>query len=241
MAFEVIIFDLDETLYPRDNGIMREVGHRIQMWMCDRMGLSWEGADALRREYFHRYGTTLSGLVVEHDVDVHEYLAFVHDIPVQDYLAPDPALAAMLDAIPLRKVVYTNASSEHAWRVLRALEVVDCFERVIGIWEAGLRDKIWPDAYERVLALLGVQGPACIMVEDSARNLRPAKELGLTTVLVDAKGPAAPLATPDGYVDFVVRSVLEVEGVVRGLLGGPAGGREPPLVPARQDDAHPEL
>jgi putative hydrolase of the HAD superfamily len=210
MALKFIIFDLDDTLYPRDNGLMREVGRRIQMWLYDHLGLTWEEAAVQRSEYFRRYGTTLGGLVAEHDVDVHDYLAFVHDVPVEEYLDPDPALAVMLDGILLRKAIYTNGTVVYARRVLRALGVADHFEQVIGIEEVGLRNKPYRDAYERMLALLGVEGPECVMVEDSVRNLRPAKALGLTAVLVGAES--------DENVDFAVANVLEVGQVVIDLL-----------------------
>ena len=205
-----IIFDLDETLYPRGNELMQEIGRRIQTWLCDYLELTWEEASAVRRDYFIRYGTTMGGLIAEHGVDVRDYLAFVHDIPAEEYLAPHPALGAMLVPIPLRKVVFTNAIAEHGWRVLRALGVAGHFERVIGIEEVGLRNKLHRDAYERMLALLGARGAECIMVEDAARNLRPAKALGMTTVLVDAEA--------DECVDFAVGSVLEVVEVVKGLI-----------------------
>jgi putative hydrolase of the HAD superfamily len=218
MAFKFIIFDLDDTLYARDDGLMQEVGRRIAVWLCDHLGLTWEEAIVQRREYFQRYGTTLAGLTAEHDIKAHDYLAFVHDIPVEEYLDPSPALAAMLDAIPLRKAIYTNATSEYAWRVLRALGVVDRFERVIGVEEVGLRNKICRDAYERALALLNAQGSECIMVDDMARNLWSAKALGLTTVLVDADGSTELAEIPDQGVDFVVGNVLEVEQVVSRLL-----------------------
>jgi len=210
MTLKFIIFDLDDTLYRRDSGLMQEVGRRIQLWVCNHLGATWEEAITLRREYFRRYGTTMGGLIAEHNVDVHDYLTFVHDIPVEEYIDPHPALAAMLDSIPLRKAIYTNATSEYGWRVLRALGVADHFEQVIGIERVDLRNKFYRDAYERMLALLGVQGSECIMVEDAVRNLRPAKALGLTTILVDAE--------PDESVDFVVESVLQVGPVVAGLL-----------------------
>jgi putative hydrolase of the HAD superfamily len=231
VTLKYIIFDLDDTLYPSDTGLMREIGRRIQMWLCDYLGLTWEEAIVRRREYFHRYGTTLGGLMAEHGMGAHDYLVFVHDVPVEEYLDPNPALAAMLDVVPLRKAIYTNATSEYGWRVLRALGVADHFEQVIGIEEVGLRNKSHHDAYERTLALLNVQGRECIMVEDTARNLRPARGLGLTTVLVDADGsmarpsahaedsPRSDLATvPDEHVDFVVGNVLEVGQIVSRLV-----------------------
>jgi putative hydrolase of the HAD superfamily len=214
-AFKFIVSDLDDTIYPRDSRLMQEVGRRIQLWLCNHLGLAWEEAITMRCDYFARYGTTLGGLIALHDVDIHEYLEFVHDVPVDEYLDPDPALATMLDGIPLRKAIYTNGTSAHGWRVLQALQVSDRFEQVIGIEEVGLRNKVNPDAYEHMLALLGAQGPECIMIEDTVNNLRPAKTLGLTTILVSADGSAE---SPGEDVDFRVESILEVGRIVNGLL-----------------------
>jgi putative hydrolase of the HAD superfamily len=205
-----IIFDLDDTLYARENGLMGEVGRRIQMWLCDHLELSWEEAVVLRRKYYHQYGTTLGGLIEEHDVDAHDYLVYVHDIPLEEYIGPNPALGAMLAAIPLRRAVYTNATAEYARRVLGVLGASDHFEDVIGIEDVGLLNKPYQEAYERVLVRLDAWGPECIMVEDSARNLRPAKALGMRTVLIDAP--------PDWSVDYVVGDVLQVGRVVSEIL-----------------------
>ena len=225
MALTYIIFDLDDTLYPRDDGPMREIGRRIQQWLCDHLELSWEDAFVMRQDYFRRYGTTLGGLIARHEVDVSDFLTYVHDLPVEEYLDPDPALGAMLASIPLRKVVYTNGTSGYGKRVLHALQVADHFEQVVGIEEVGLRNKFNLDAYERMLALVDARGAECVMVEDIASNLRPAKALGLTTVLVDTGGsmdwlgdaPELAPSSPD-HVDFVVRSVLEVGPLVNDLL-----------------------
>jgi putative hydrolase of the HAD superfamily len=205
-----IIFDLDDTLYPREKGLLQEVGRRIQLWLMDNMSLSPDDALKVRRDYFQRYGTTLGGLVAEHQVDTHSYLVFVHDIPIEQYIQPLPALDAMLAGIPLRKAIYTNATTEYSQRVTQTLGIAGHFEQTIGIEEVGLRNKPYPDALERTLELLGAQGPECIMVEDSARNLQPARALGLTTILVNGE--------TDDQVDYVLGNVLEVGSVVAELL-----------------------
>lgn len=218
MPFEFIIFDLDDTLYRRDRGLMTQVGQRIHRWLRDRMGLTREEATLLRREYYVRYGTTLGGLIAKHDVDVDDYLRFVHDIPVSDYIDSNPALAEMIDSIPLRRVVYSNATTEYCWRVLGVLGVADLFEQVIGIEEVGFRNKPYRDAYEQALSLFGARGPECIMVEDSARNLLPAKALGMTTVLVDEVGATKLVGVPHQVADYVLRDVLDLGPVVDALL-----------------------
>lgn len=212
MPFTHAIFDLDETLYPTGTGLMEEVGRRITRWVQHHLGLDAGEASRLRELYVRLYGTTLGGLLAEHpgQVDVEEYLAFVHDVPVEKYLRPDPALRAMLDAIPLRRVIFTNSTSEHARRVLNALGIADLFENIVDIRALNFIHKPRREAYERMLALLGAQGPACILVDDRAVNLRPAKQLGMTTILLN--GPRQ-----DG-VDFTVRHILEVGPLVHQLL-----------------------
>lgn len=221
MGFELIIFDLDDTLYSRADGLMQEVGRRIQSWVARHLKLAPEEARALRWRYFRQYGTTMGGLLAEHSgLDIADYLLYVHDIPVHDYLRPQPALGTMLDSIPLRKAIYTNATSEYGRRVMNTLGVADRFEQVIGIEEVELRNKPRPDAFERALQLLGARGPACIMVEDAARNLRPAKALGLGTILVtgpdrrDEHGDESDMAA----VDCVVEDVLAVGPAVHRML-----------------------
>lgn len=226
MGFEFIIFDLDDTLYPRGSGVMEEIGRRIQFWVRDRLDLTGDEATELRQRYLRQYGTTMAGLMTEHDVDVDEYLSFVHDLPVDEYLDPDSELGEVLAGISLRKVVYTHATSEHGLAVLRALGVAHHFEKIIGIRDVGLCNKTSRKAYRRLLALLEAEPEACIMVEDSARNLPAAKALGLTTILIEAHQAGSSAAAPDPSIDFVVHSVREVGRVVDRILGTDGRGRD---------------
>jgi putative hydrolase of the HAD superfamily len=211
MSLEVIIFDLDNTLYHSDSGLSNEIGRRIRVWLQRSLQISSDTAAQMQHDYYRRYGTTMGGLIVEHQgLDIHDYLEYVHDIPIDAYLDPDPRLETMLVSLGLRKVVYTNATSEYGWRVLSALGVDHCFERMVGIEEVNLRNKVYRDAYECMLRLIAARSNDCIMVEDWISNLRVAKELGMTTILVGTEGAA--------HVDYVVTSVLDVEQIVRGIL-----------------------
>lgn len=225
MSLEFIIFDLDNTLYGRGSGLMEEIGRRIQAWLCNQLDLTWEDAKVLRRKYLREYGTTMGGLMAEHAIDVSDYLAFVHDIDVGEYLEPDPALVAMLDTIPLRKVVYTNATSSHARGVLRALGAAERFERIIGVEEVGLDNKVNRTAYECVLSLLSADGAECVMVEDSPRNLPAAKAMGMTTILVWSEQERVWVEPHEDFIDFEVDHVLEVGRVVERLLSDAPGSK----------------
>lgn len=207
-----ILFDLDETLYPKESGLMDALTKRMHCFMAHKAGIPADDVEAKRRAYYRRYGTTLRGLMEEYHINPEEYLAFVHDVDPRDFLGPSPPLADMLREIPLQKVIFTNADSAHTERVLNALQVRLQFDAIIDIQALGYTNKPDPLAYHRALALLKASGEQCIMVEDNPRNLAPAKELGMTTILVDEAGTASI------GIDYVVPTVFHVGQIVKNLL-----------------------
>jgi putative hydrolase of the HAD superfamily len=209
--FEYLILDLDETLYSRRAGLMDEISRRIPLYMVQRMGFAPDKADVLRKRLFIQYGTSLRGLQIEYNIDPDDYLRFVHDVPLENYIAPDPALDAMLGRLPLKKAIFTNADAAHACRVMQRLGVAHHFPVVVDIHATGFFCKPLPEAYQRLLSILGATGQACILVEDMARNLRPARALfGMTTVLVDGE-------RADG-VDYAIGNLMQLEELVNRLM-----------------------
>ena len=202
-----LIFDLDETLYPRGAGLMQEIGVRINRYLIENLSLPADQAQELRKRYYNQHGTALRGLVVERpDVDPEDYLHYVHDIRLADYIGPHPALSDMLQSIPLTKVIFTNATVEYAQNVLNIIGIADQFADIVDVRRVGYVSKPDPRAYERLLDIIGARGDECILIEDAVRNLRPAKALGLTTILVDSDDCAE--------VDYCVPDILAVKDVV---------------------------
>jgi putative hydrolase of the HAD superfamily len=210
-VIRTILFDLDETLYPRGTGIMEEIGALILSYIRTHLNLSTAEADALRRHYFERYGTTMRGLQLNHHIDADEFLHYVHDIPLQEYLQPNPHLGAVLGAIRRQKVVFTNASREHANQVLTLLGIGHHFDRIVDVRDVDYVSKPQPGAYRRVCDLLNVRPGECVFVEDNVRNLRPAKEYGMTTVLVSGDGMA------EG-VDYSIGRIEQVGALLRDVI-----------------------
>ncbi len=211
---QVLLIDLDDTVYPSDCGLMKEVGRLILRYMVERMGIPPDEAVVLRRQYYLQYGTTLRGLQEHHQVDTEDYLHFVHQIPLERYLRPDPELDAALAAIPQEKVIFTNATAEHAWRVLELVGIRHHFQRVVDLRALRYVNKPDPGAYLRALALLEVPAEVCALVEDSIRNLQPAKALGMATVLVGQDG-----ADEEG-VDVAIRRLADLPEALRALSEG---------------------
>jgi len=190
------LFDLDDTLYPRDAGLMAIVGQRIEEYMALCMGMDDATIRLLRSRYRRQYGTTLRGLLVDYHIDPEDYLTYVHAFSVAGLLSPNARLNEALAQLPWRKVIFTNSTREHSQQVLAALGVEEHFERIFDIKEIGYIGKPDPLAYERVFAALGASAEECLAFDDTPVNLAAAASLGATTVLVGAtqKAPGADFA-----------------------------------------------
>jgi putative hydrolase of the HAD superfamily len=178
------VFDLDNTLYPAEANLFAQMDVRMGNYVARVMGIGPEEARRVQKQYFMAHGTTLAGLMVEHDIDPHDYLAFVHDIPL-DRIGPDPALASRIKALPGRKLIFTNADEPYARRVLEKRGLNDCFEAIFDIHDAHYAPKPDISAYHDFCATHDVDPAQAVMFEDMARNLRPAKQLGMATVWIN--------------------------------------------------------
>lgn len=177
------VFDLDNTLYPPSARLFDHIEVRMTAWVMEALKVDKAEADRLRVHYWHTHGTTLAGLMREHDVDPAPYLEDVHDIPM-DSLTPDLDLAARIHALPGRRIVYTNGCAPYAERVLAARGLSGLFDAVYGVEHADFLPKPERGAFERVFATDGVVTARAAMFEDDPRNLAAPFEMGMRTVHV---------------------------------------------------------
>lgn len=211
--FSTLFLDLDDTLYPSDNGVWDAIGDRINLFMVEHLSINPGEVQCIRDEFLQSYGTTLHGLMANYDADPHEYLDFVHDIPLEDYLRPNPELKRMLQILPLRRIVFTNASSGHASRVLRRLGIENQIDAIVDLLVMNLRHKPQAEAYQIAMAVAEEENAsACLLVDDRIENLLPGASLGMTTVLVsrDASNSAA---------DFQIETITDLIDAVPDFRG----------------------
>jgi len=183
--FSTLFFDLDETLYESSSGIWMAIRDRIGLYLHDYIKLDWEVIPNMRTELYQTYGTTLRGLVALYDIDPQEYLDFVHDLPIEKFINPDPVLRDILISYPQRKLIFTNADHNHAQRVVHALGIQDIFEKTIDIQDINPHCKPMTEAFDRALELAGAPDPhTCVMLDDSQSNLATASAMGFTTIRV---------------------------------------------------------
>ena len=185
MSYQVLFFDLDETLYPPGNGIWEAISERMEQYMVEKLSLPVDQVNDLRKTYFTTYGTTLRGLQIHHQIDALDFLAYVHDIPLAKLIKPDPALRPLLESLPQPKWICTNADHHARPAGDGVLNIQDCFEGVVDILQAGFHPKPEAVYYQQALSQAGgIPARECVLLDDQARNLAPAQAMGFTTVLV---------------------------------------------------------
>ncbi len=184
------VFDLDNTLYPHHSNLFDQIDKRMTSYVSELMQLERLEARKIQKDYYHRYGTTLRGLMLEHEIDTDEFLEFVHDID-HTPIEPDPALATAIQQLPGRKFIYTNGSRKHAEAVAARLGIVDHFEDIFDIVAADLVPKPAPEPYQKFFDETGIDPKSGAMFEDLVKNLRVPKQAGMLTTLI------VPLGTRD--------------------------------------------
>jgi putative hydrolase of the HAD superfamily len=182
--FDAWAFDLDNTLYPASSNLFGLMDVKMGAFISTLLNVDAATARTIQKRYFRDHGTTLAGLMIDHRIDPRAYLDFVHDIDL-DGLEPDPLLARAIAALPGRKIVFTNADAAYAGRVLDRLGLRDLFEGVFDIHDADYKPKPEASAYQSFCKRHAIDPTRTVMVEDMARNLRPAKLLGMATVWIN--------------------------------------------------------
>ncbi|MEM9669226.1 MAG: pyrimidine 5'-nucleotidase [Pseudomonadota bacterium] len=220
------IFDLDNTLYPAECDLFAQIDQRMTSFVADLLSTDRESARALQKQYYLGHGTTLKGLMVNHDMKPEAFLSFVHDID-HSSLPNDPRLRQAIGALPGQKYVFTNGSRSHAENVTRQMGLQDAFDGMFGIEDALYEPKPSRAAFDRFVGRFDVAPTDSVFFEDLTRNLAPAHAMGFKTVLVqsgkdwshepEGARPAAATDTVPAHVHHVTDHLAEfLENVVDG-------------------------
>ncbi len=213
MQYSTILIDLDETVYPAACGVWEAIQERMERYMHERLNLPLEEIPHVRKTLFQQYGTTLRGLQMTRHVDERDFLDFVHDVPVDQLLRPDPELREVLLRYPQRKIIFTNADRTHAGRVIRQVGLEGCFDGVIDIYDIAPYCKPMPEAYQIALRLAGETEPGqCVFIDDSPRNLAGARAVGLATVQVGLPKPG--YVHPEANTDLHIARLSDLPAVI---------------------------
>jgi len=200
------IFDLDNSLYPASAALFDLIDIRMGAFIQDLVGCDPVEARRIQKAHFHTHGTTLAGLMEDHGVDPHAFLDYVHDIDLAR-ISADPALADAIARLPGRSFIFTNGDATYAGRVIEALGLTGLFDGVHDIHAMDYVPKPDPRPYAAMCARFDIDPAHALFAEDMARNLEPAKALGMTTVWIDNGSERGDHGADPVFIDYHIKDI----------------------------------
>jgi len=202
------IFDLDNTLYSGKTKVFEQVDKRMSKYISDKLNISVEEAKKIQKNYFHEYNTTLNGMIKNHKIDPDEFLEFVHDINI-DFLQKDIVLAKEIEKLDGKKIIFTNGSRKHAINVSKKIGIEQLFDDIFDIVDAEFIPKPLLEPYKKLIKKHKIDPKLCVFIEDIARNLKPAYEMGMKTVWIENDEPWASKFSDSKFVNYRTNNLSE--------------------------------
>ncbi len=201
-----ILFDCDGVLYQDLESVFGQVSKRMTQYISEKLKINLIEAKKLQTEYFHKYNTSLNGLMIRHDIPPKEFLNFVHDIDLS-FMKKDFVLRGEIEKLDLRKFVFTNGSSEHVSNITTHLGIDDLFENVFDIVDAEYNPKPAAKAFDLMVQKFDIDPKETIYIEDIAKNLSIGKERGATTVWLINNEYWGKKESNEDYIDYKIENL----------------------------------
>ena len=202
------IFDLDNTLYSGKTKVFEQVDKKMSEYISKKLNVSTAEAKEIQKNYFHEYNTTLNGMIKNHKIDADEFLEFVHNINI-DFLKKDLILGEELKKLDGKKIIFTNASKKHALNVTKRIGIDHYFNDIFDIFDCEFVPKPAIQPYKKLVEKHKIDPKLCLFVEDIARNLKPAYEMGMKTVWIENDEPWAKKFSDGDFIDFKTNNLSE--------------------------------
>ncbi|MEM1133502.1 MAG: pyrimidine 5'-nucleotidase [Pseudomonadota bacterium] len=211
------VFDLDNTLYPASLGLFDLIDVKMGSYISELLGVDSTDARVIQKRYFRDHGTTLAGLMHHHGIDPHHFLEYVHDIDMSA-LDPRPDLAQQIAALPGEKYIFTNADATYAARVLERLGLSALFSGIHDIHATQYQPKPEDHAYDSLIETLSIDPHRSLFFEDMARNLLPAKKLGMMTVWIDNGSELGDHGHDPEHIDLHIKDLSQALATIRASI-----------------------
>ena len=195
------LFDLDNTLYSGATKVFEQVDRKMSDFISSKLKISREEARKIQKNYFIEYNTTLNGMIKNHKIDANEFLEFVHDVDLS-FLKEDKQLDKEIEKIKGKKIIFTNGSRAHALNVTKRLGIQRHFDDIFDIVSADFIPKPSLETYKKIIEKYKIEPQYSIFIEDIARNLKPAHELGMKTVWIINDEPWAAEFSDSNFIDY---------------------------------------
>jgi putative hydrolase of the HAD superfamily len=201
-----ILFDCDGVLYQDLEAVFGQVSKKMTEYISKKLNLDLKVARELQRSYFHKYDTSLNGLMIHHDIPPREFLDYVHDIDLS-FLKKDKTLRSELESTNLRKFVFTNGSKEHVKNITTSLGIDDQFENIFDIVDAKYNPKPAAKAFDLMLEKFKIDPNETLYIEDIAKNLSIGKERGTITAWLINNEYWGKKESDKDYIDYKIENL----------------------------------
>ena len=202
------IFDLDNTLYSGKTKVFEQVDKKMSEYISKKLNVSTAEAKEIQKNYFHEYNTTLNGMIKNHKIDADEFLEFVHNIDI-DFLKKDLILGEELKKLDGKKIIFTNASRKHALNVTKRIGIDHYFDDIFDIFDCEFVPKPAIQSYKKLVEKHKIDPKLCGFVEDIARNLKPAYEMGMKTIWIENNEPWAKEFSNSNFINYKTNNLSE--------------------------------
>jgi len=202
------IFDLDNTLYSGKTKVFEQVDKKMSKFISDKLKVSIEEAKKIQKNYFYEYNTTLNGMIKNHKIDANEFLEFVHDIDI-DFLQKDLELAKQIEKLEGKKIIFTNGSRKHALNVTKRIGINQHFDDIFDIVDSDFMPKPSIEPYKKLIEKHKIDPKLSVFIEDIARNLKPAYEMGMKTVWIENDEPWAKKFSDSDFVNYTTNNLSD--------------------------------
>ena len=201
-----LLLDLDGTVYQDLESVFGQVSKLMTKYISEKLNIDLKKAKELQTNYFYKYNTSLNGLMIHHDIPPKEFLKYVHDIDLS-FMKKDEILRQELENLKMRKLIFTNGSTDHAKNVLRHLGIDDLFQGIFDITDAEYQPKPEPKAFDLMTKKFDLDPSETIYVEDIAKNLSIGKERGCTTVWLINNEEWGKMESDKDYIDYKIENL----------------------------------
>ena len=202
------IFDLDNTLYSGETRVFEQVDKRMSKYISEKLNVSILEAKEIQKNYFYKYNTTLNGMMKNHKIEANEFLEFVHDIDI-DFLKKDMPLGEELRKLEGKKIIFTNGSKKHALNLTQRIGIDQYFDDIFDIVDCNFIPKPKMEPYKKLVEKHKIDPNLCVLIEDIARNLKPAYEMGMKTVWIENKEPWAAKFSDSDFINYRTKNLTE--------------------------------
>ena len=202
------IFDLDNTLYSGETRVFEQIDKKMSEYISGKLNVSIDEAKEIQKNYFYEYNTTLNGMIKNYKIDANEFLEFVHNIDI-NFLKKDPMLSEELNKLDGKKIIFTNGSRKHALNVTKRIGIDQYFDDIFDIVDSEFVPKPVIQPYKKLVEKHKIDPKLCGFVEDIARNLKPAYEMGMKTIWIENNEPWAKKFSDSDFIDFKTNNLSE--------------------------------